>query len=100
MKPLLIGMVHGLAGSAALMLLVLAAIPSTGLGLVYIVIFGCGSVIGMGVVSLLVGMFFSLAADRLHSVNQGLRFTIGAISTAFGAWIVIEIGFIQGLFLS
>jgi len=97
-KPLLVGMVHGLAGSAALMLLVLAAIPSPTLGLIYIAIFGCGSVVGMGLVSVLLGWVFSLAADRLRDLEYGLRLAIGALSTAFGAWIVVEIGFIQGLF--
>lgn len=98
-KPLLVGMVHGLAGSAALMLLVLAAIPSPTLGLVYIAIFGCGSVVGMGLVSVLLGWIFSLAADRLHALEHGLRLAVGSLSTAFGTWIVVEIGFIQGLFL-
>jgi cytochrome c biogenesis protein CcdA len=99
-KPLLLGMVHGLAGSAALMLLVLAAIPSPVLGLLYIVIFGCGSIIGMGVVSLMMGLFFAAASNRLRGFHHGVRLAVGSLSTAFGAWIVIEIGFIQGLFLS
>ncbi|MGH7965114.1 MAG: urease accessory protein UreH [Candidatus Binatia bacterium] len=100
LKPLLLGMVHGLAGSAALMLVVLATIPSPALGLGYIAIFGGGSILGMGLVSLLLGLCFSFAADRLHELNQGLRLTVGALSTAFGAWIVIDIGFVQGLFLN
>lgn len=98
LKPVLLGMVHGLAGSAALMLLVLTAIPSLALGLLYIVIFGLGSVIGMGIVSLLMGIVFSLATDKLHALDQGIRLTVGSLSTACGAWIVVEIGFIQGLF--
>jgi high-affinity nickel permease len=97
-KPMLLGMVHGLAGSAALMLLVLTAIPSPSLGLLYVALFGLGSVIGMGVVSLLMGLFFSLATDKLHAFDQGIRLTVGSLSTAFGAWMVVEIGFIQGLF--
>jgi hypothetical protein len=100
MKPLLLGMVHGLAGSAALMLLVLTTIPSPALGLFYIGIFGCGSVVGMGLISLLMGIFFSLATDRLHGLNQGMRVAVGALSTVFGAWMIVEIGFIQGLFLA
>lgn len=99
-KPLLLGMVHGLAGSAALMLVVLATIPSPALGLGYIAIFGGGSILGMGLMSLFMGLFFSLAADRLHELSQWLRLTVGALSTAFGAWIIIDIGFVQGLFLS
>jgi cytochrome c biogenesis protein CcdA len=100
LKPLLIGIVHGLAGSAALMLLILAAIPSPALGLLYIVIFGCGSIVGMGLVSLLMGLFFSLATDRLSDLNQGVRVAVGALSTTLGVWMVVEIGFIQGLFLA
>jgi len=100
LKPMLIGMVHGLAGSAALMLIVLAAIPSPTLGLIYIAIFGCGSIIAMGLVSLLMGIFFSLATHQLYDFDQVLRLMIGSISAAFGAWIVVDIGFIQGLFFS
>jgi len=99
-KPLLLGMMHGLAGSAALMLLVLTAIPSPTLGLLYVAIFGFGSVLGMGAVSVLMGLFFSLATDKLHAFDQGIRLTVGSLSTAFGAWMVVEIGFIQGLFLA
>lgn len=100
LRPLLIGMAHGLAGSAALMLIVLAAIPSPTLGLIYIAIFGCGSIIAMGLVSLLMGLFFSLATHRLYDFDQALRLAIGSVSAAFGVWIVVEIGFVQGLFLS
>jgi len=99
LKPLLLGMLHGLAGSAALMLLVLAAIPSPALGLIYVAIFGCGSIISMGLISLLMGLFFSLATDRLSDLEHGVRLAIGTLSTVFGIWMVVEIGFFQGLFL-
>jgi len=100
LKPLVIGMIHGLAGSAALMLVVLASIPSPGLGLAYIGIFGVGSILGMGLVSLLFGFFFSYAVPRLDNVGQALRLATGALSAVFGAWIVVDIGFVQGLFFS
>jgi high-affinity nickel-transport protein len=93
-------MVHGLAGSAALMLIVLASIPSPALGLAYIGIFGVGSILGMGLVSVLLGFFFSYALPRLDNINQTLRLATGALSAVFGAWIVIDIGFLQGLFFS
>jgi len=51
-------------------------------------------------VSLLMGLFFSLATDRLHDLEHGVRLAIGTLSTAFGVWMVVEIGFIQGLFLA
>jgi high-affinity nickel permease len=96
-KPLLIGMVHGLAGSAALMLLVLTAIPSAMLGLLYVVLFGCGSIIGMGLVSFLMGMFVTFASDWLHELDLRLRVVTGVLSTAFGVWMVVEISVVQGL---
>ena len=99
-KPILLGMVHGLAGSAALMVLVMAAIPSMTLGLLYVGIFGFGSVLGMGIVSVLMGLCFSLATDKLSAVDHSIRVTVGALSTAFGGWMVVEIGFIQGLFFT
>ena len=97
-KPLMIGMVHGLAGSAALMLVILATIPSPTLGLAYIGIFGVGSVLGMGLVSLLMGFFFSYSLPRLYDVSQTIRLATGVLSAAFGTWIVVDIGFVQGLF--
>ena len=97
-KPLVIGMVHGLAGSAALMLIVLTAIPSPSLGLAYIGIFGAGSVLGMGFVSLLMGFFFAHVMPRLHDVSQSLRLATGTLSATFGAWIVVDVGFVHGLF--
>jgi sulfite exporter TauE/SafE len=98
-KPFLVGMVHGLAGSAALILLVLTAVPSAALGLMYLAIFGCGAILGMGAVSLLMGVVFSFATNRIHETSRVLRLTVGSVSAAFGAWIVIDIGFVRGLFL-
>ena len=99
-KPLLIGMLHGLAGSAALMLIVLASIPSPSLGLAYIGIFGAGSVLGMGLIILILGFFFSYVIRRLLDASFTLRLATGALSAILGAWIVIDIGFIQGLFFN
>jgi high-affinity nickel-transport protein len=93
-------MVHGLAGSAALMLLVLTAIPSAALGLLYVVLFGCGSIIGMGLVSFLMGMFVTFAGDRLQKLDLRLRVVMGTLSTAFGVWMVVEIGVVQGLLVA
>lgn len=99
MRPLLVGMVHGLAGSAALMLLVLTTLPSVHLGLVYIGFFGCGSIFGMGAVSLVLGLFFSSARRHLHAVERILWCAVGLVSTGYGTWIVIEVGVVHGLFL-
>lgn len=99
LQPVCVGMVHGLAGSAALMLLILTTIPSVRLGVLYIVLFGCGSILAMGGVSLLLGLFFSWAARRLQTIQLLLAGVVGMASTLYGAWIVLDIGVVQGLFL-
>ncbi len=97
-KPFLVGMVHGLAGSAALMLLVLTTIPSSLAGLAYILIFGVGSVGGMLVLSSLIGLPFILTARRFTLLNRWIRVVAGVASIGFGLFLGWEIGFQQGLF--
>ncbi|HEY2988302.1 MAG TPA: urease accessory protein UreH [Candidatus Binatia bacterium] len=91
-KPFFVGMVHGLAGSAALMLLVLTTIPSPWAGLLYIVIFGFGSVGGMLVLSSLIGLPFILTAQRFTALNHWIRLAAGLASAAFGLYLGWEIG--------
>lgn len=97
-KSLLIGMLHGLAGSAALMLLVLSTIQSALEGIVYILIFGFGSILGMMVISTLIGLPFSLSSGRFTSINHVIKFSAGTLSMALGIFVMIDIGFIKGLF--
>jgi len=97
-KPFIVGMVHGLAGSAALMLLVLTTIPSPFAGLLYIVIFGFGSVGSMLVLSSLIGLPFILTAQRFTAVNHWIRLVAGLASAAFGLFLGWDIGFNDGLF--
>jgi len=96
-KPFFVGMVHGLAGSAALMLLVLTTIPSPTAGLLYIVIFGFGSVGGMLVLSSLIGLPFVLTAQRFTALNRWIRLVAGLASVLFGIFLGWEIGN-EGLF--
>lgn len=97
-KPFFVGMVHGLAGSAALMLLVLTTIPSPLAGLLYIVIFGFGSVGGMLILSSLIGLPFVLTAQRFTALNGWIRLSAGFASAAFGLFLAWDIGFNEGLF--
>lgn len=85
-KPFLVGAMHGLAGSAALTLLVLTQIQSLSLGLLYLALFGLGSTIGMLLMSGLIGLPFALSGRRLTSINYGLQTVAGALSIAFGLW--------------
>lgn len=89
-RSILIGMVHGLAGSAALMLLILPTIPSPLIAMVYILIFGIGSIGGMMAMSLLIGLPFHLTAKRFDFLNKGIRFCAGVFSLGLGAFIVYE----------
>ena len=97
-KSLLLGMMHGLAGSAALMLLVLSTIQSPIEGAIYILVFGVGSILGMMVISTLIGLPFALSSGRFASLNHTIRFIAGLLSTALGIFVMVDIGFIKGLF--
>ncbi len=96
-KPLLVGAMHGLAGSAALTLLVLTQIPSVLLGLLYLGLFGLGSTVGMLMMSGLIGLPFALSARRLSSFNYGLQTIAGALSVAFGLWYAFQTVVTNGL---
>jgi high-affinity nickel permease len=91
-RPFVMGVLHGLAGSAALTVLVVASIPSALGGVVYITVFGLGSTGGMLVLSGLIGVPFALAAGRsaaAHGLVQGLA---GAASLALGAALAWRLG--------
>jgi high-affinity nickel-transport protein len=79
-RPLLVGMVHGLAGSGALTVLVLAGLPGIGARLVYTVLFGLGSVAGMTALSTVAG----LALPRSDRARRGLAVACGVISAVMG----------------
>jgi ABC-type nickel/cobalt efflux system permease component RcnA len=86
-KPFIVGMVHGLAGSAALMLLVLTTIPSPVAGLAYILIFGFGSVGGMLVLSSAIGLPFVVTAHRFATLNRRIQVAAGLTSVLFGVFL-------------
>ncbi len=97
-RSVIIGMVHGLAGSAALMLIVIPTIDSTFAGLLYIIIFGIGSIGGMMIMSFLVGLPFQLTSSRLTRFNLVLQSVAGLISVGLGIYIMYEKGFVENLF--
>ena len=97
-KSFLVGTVHGLAGSAALTLLVLATIDSPLTGMVYILLFGLGSVLSMGIMTIFISFPFFLSAKRLPSLDRFLQGGVGALSIFFGGFLIYEIGFVDGLF--
>lgn len=90
-QPLMIGLVHGLAGSAALTLLILATISSIFVGLVYILIFGIGSIIGMVLVSNILSLPFRLAENKFGRIDKILRLGASLMSVAMGYGIIYQI---------
>jgi ABC-type nickel/cobalt efflux system permease component RcnA len=97
-KPLLIGTMHGLAGSAALTLLVLTQIPSAALGLLYLAVFGVGSIAGMLLMSGIIGLPFALTSRRLSGLHHYLQTAAGGLSIIFGLWYAYKTGQASGLF--
>jgi cytochrome c biogenesis DsbD-like protein len=91
-RPFLVGMLHGLAGSAALMLLVLASIPSPLAGVLYIAVFGLGSTAGMLVLSSAIALPFMLSAAHSDRASMVVRVLAGLASTALGIWLVWTLG--------
>lgn len=89
-RSILIGMVHGLAGSAALMLLVVPTLDSPLLAVLYILIFGLGSIGGMMAMSVLIGMPIHFTAARFNGLNNVIRFAAGTVSLILGVFIVYE----------
>ncbi|MFN8627981.1 MAG: urease accessory protein UreH [Candidatus Binatia bacterium] len=98
-RPVLVGMVHGLAGSAALMLLVLATIPSPTAGFAYLAVFGIGSTGGMLCMSTVLGLPFQFTAQRFRRADVVVRTVAGLVSLGLGMLMAYRIGFVEGLFL-
>ena len=96
-RPLIIGMVHGLAGSAALLLLVLSTMQSPAMGLLYVAVFGAGSVGGMMLMSALVGLPVYLAAACFARGHAIIRCLAGLFSFVCGLFMIYEIGFADRL---
>jgi hypothetical protein len=84
-QPLLVGAIHGLAGSGTLTALVLAALPSTGARVTYMLLFGLGSTLGMAALSGLLGWPLGRLA-RHESVTRGVSLAVGCGSTLLGLW--------------
>ena len=97
-KPLLVGMMHGLAGSGALTLLVLTQISSSLLGFLYVLTFGLGSIVGMLLMSALIGLPFAFTSGRLTHLQQGLQTLAAVFSICFGIWYALRTSAVATLF--
>jgi high-affinity nickel-transport protein len=97
-RPLAVGIVHGLAGSAAVALLVLTTIRVPGWAVAYLLVFGVGTVAGMMLITAAIAVPFTFSENRFARLNRGLGLFSGLVSLAFGLFIVYQMGIINGLF--
>ncbi|MED3912037.1 urease accessory protein UreH [Peribacillus simplex] len=93
----LIGFVHGLAGSAAMVILTMSTVTGIGEGSIYIIIFGAGTIIGMLCFTTLLGIPFALNGKDIV-LNRIFIKLAGAISFAFGLYYIYKLGVVEGLF--
>jgi high-affinity nickel permease len=97
-RPLVVGVVHGLAGSAAVALLVLTTIRVPSWAVLYLLVFGIGTVAGMMLITAAIAVPFTLSESRFARLNHGLGLVSGLLSLAFGLFIVYQMGLVNGLF--
>jgi high-affinity nickel permease len=98
LRPLAVGLVHGLAGSAAVALLVLTTIHDPRWALVYLLIFGVGTIVGMMLITIIIGVPFVYTSRRFAPFHRILSFVSGVVSVAFGLFITLQNSVLDGLF--
>lgn len=96
-RPVVVGAVHGLAGSAALALLVLPMIREPICAIVYLLIFAAGTIAGMMLITAIIAVPITYSANRFQSFNRYIGAASGVFSVGFGLFLVHQIGFVNGL---
>jgi hypothetical protein len=89
-RTLLVGLMHGMAGSAALLVLTVSQASSPAVGLGYVALFGIGSMIGMGALSTLIAVPLAVTARWLTFANHGLQAVVGTVTIAIGIRTIVE----------
>jgi nickel/cobalt exporter len=97
-RPFVIGLVHGLAGSAAVALLVLSTIKSPFWATAYLLVFGTGTLVGMMLMTIAMSLPLVYTSKRYARVGRFITLTSGVVSVAFGLFLVYQIGIVNGLF--
>jgi hypothetical protein len=96
LRPFVVGLVHGLAGSAAVALMVLSIIREPGAAVCYLLLFGLGTIVGMMLITLILSAPFAFTAVSLPKLNWRLRVASGLVSFVFGLILIYGIGFAEG----
>ncbi len=97
-RPFIVGIVHGLAGSAAIALLVLATIRNPRWAIAYLLVFGGGTILGMILITAAIAAPITYAHRLSRKSNSSFQFASGVISLAFGLFLAYHIVFVSGLF--
>jgi high-affinity nickel-transport protein len=98
LRPLVVGIVHGLAGSAAVALLVLTTIRNSHWAIAYLLLFGVGSIAGMMLITMSIASTFRLVVGRRQSVSRKLAMASGLLSIGFGLLVSYQICVVSGIF--
>ena len=98
LRPFVVGVVHGLAGSAAVALLVLTTIRNIHWAVAYLLIFGVGTIAGMMLITMSIASAFTMAGKGRQKFSRRLALASGLLSLAFGLFVAYQICFVNGLF--
>jgi high-affinity nickel-transport protein len=99
-RPLVVGVIHGLAGSAAVALLILASIRDSRWAIAYLLVFGIGTIAGMMLITMGIASTFRAVGNRFQAFSRRLALVTGLLSVCFGLVIAYQICVVQGLFSS
>lgn len=97
LRSALVGLVHGLAGSAAVALVVLSTIRGTGEAVAYLLVFGLGTILGMTAITGVLALPFTIGAPRIEGARRTLGLATGTLSVGFGIYLAVHIGIVGGL---
>jgi len=95
LRALFVGLMHGMAGSAALIVLTLQTVDSVMIGMTYVLLFGIGSIVGMAALSTIIAVPLRKSAKRLTHVHNGLQAIIGSTTIIIGSFVITQsVGFL------
>ncbi len=99
MRALFVGMTHGMAGSAALIILALDSVQTLAQGVLYIALFGFGSILGMAILATAISLPLRYTSRSFTWAHNGLKAAVGIVTIGLGSILVWQIGITQGLLI-
>jgi ABC-type nickel/cobalt efflux system permease component RcnA len=97
LRALFVGMMHGMAGSAALIILALNSVSSLAQGVLYIALFGIGSILGMALLAAVISLPLRYSSRSLTWAHNGLKAAVGMITIGLGSMLIYDLGITRGL---